>query len=432
MNRLEGLHRADAAIVGGGLTGLLVGSALAQAGMQVAVVDASEGRKDAPACAVSMLGCASALARAASAHGLDAIRPYAAGLQAQLHDLLDASLPYVRPSAEYAYAHAGELSTLEARHGLLQALQIPVSIAEDAGGCPFPVALSMTARAGLIDLNRWQEALETALCRRGGQIFRASRVISLRSGRVITSQGCLEAPQIILTTGKPLGLRARPLLALLESRRLAQCTLTGMDPLHSCQRSVRREGLAFHPVAEGIAVQWDAGRIGMPKQQAQLLSFEATLRRFFPEGTPRSPRYARAVSPLDGLPVIGPLADPQAQCIAGTDGCGVLGAMHAAEVMTRRLLGHARREDSLYLPDRRLPRSIRRRAMGRCRQACLTSMLRRKAPVCAHCGCALRYSTAVRCWECPYCGTCYSMLGQVLCAPGTQNAHLSVLQRPDL
>ncbi len=431
MNRLEGVYRADAAIVGGGLTGLLLASALTQAGMQVAVVEASDERREEDSCVASMFS-APDFAQIEAAYGVDAARRYAAGLQAQLHALTAASLPYVREIPGYAYAFQNELPALEKQHQLLLALRIPVSIAEDAGDCPFPVALSLKTEAALIDRKRWQEALVSAIRRRGGRIFHNSRVIALHSGQVFTQHGQVEAPQIILTTGKPLGLCVKSLLTLLESRRMVQCTLTGGISLCSSQQNLTKVCFNLFPSTEGSTAVWNLGRIGMSAQQESLRSFENALHRLLPDWTHGEFRYAQAVHSLDGLPVIGPLPGSQILCIAGTDSSPVLSAMHAVEVMARRILGHALPEDAMYLPDRSIPKGILRPQMQRCTRIYLRSMLRRRAPVCPHCGCRIRYSIAVQCWECPYCGTCYSMLGQVLCGPGMRDAEVSVRQRPDL
>lgn len=431
MDLLDGLFRADAVLVGGGLTGMMLAAALSESGMRVAVVDDAEGSSEPGSCVASML-CAPLLARAEHAYGADTARRYAACLQTQLHALLAASLPYVRPIAGYAYASRDKLPELEKQHALLLSLQVPVRIAEDAGGCPFPVELSLTAKAALINTAIWREALSAVIRRRGGRIYRNCRVMALREGQVLTPKGCVEAPYVVLTTGKPLGLSAKPLLALLESRRLAWCMLTGSTPLHSSQQSAGGDGLAFHPTPEGIAAVWDAGRLGAPAQQERLRTFDRTLHRLLPDWTCSEIRYAQAVHPLDGLPIIGPLPGSQALCIAGTDGYGVLGAMHAAEVMARRILGHALPEDAMFLPDRELSMAVLRPHMQRCTRIYLRSMLRRRAPVCSHCGCRMRYSIAAQCWECPFCGTCYTMLGQRLCGPGVRNAAVSVRQRPDL
>lgn len=431
MDRLEGLHRADAAIVGGGLTGLLLASALSQAGMQVAVVEARERNCDEPARAASLLRAAP-LMRAAAAYGTSIVKQYAAGLQSQLHSLLAAPLPYVREIPVYAYAFHDELPILEHQYELLFALQLPVSIAQDAGGCPFPVELSLTAQGVLIDIQRWKDALYAAILRRGGRIYHSSRVIAVDSGRICTQQGCLDAPQIILTTGKPLGLRQSPLLALLESRLLARCDLSGEFPVHSCQQSLCNEGLGILPTPLGLSASWDAGRLGMPSQQTRLAAFEKALHRLLPDWTRGHNRYTQTVHSLDGLPLIGPLPDSQTLCIAGTDGCGVLGAMHAADAAARRILGHPLPEDTLFLPGRVIPKVVLRPLLRRHRRIYVRNSLRRNAPSCSNCACKMRYSTAVESWECPWCGSSYAMLGQVISAPAMHSAQVSVRQRPDI
>lgn len=431
MERLEGVCHAEAAIVGGSITGLLLASSLSLAGMKVCLVDA----RDSPAadeyCIASMLG-ARGLTRAEAIHGLDTARLYASGLQTQLHALLNAPLPYVRKTPGYTYALEDGLPQLDMQHALLLRLQSPVSIAPDAGGCPFPVSLSMMAGAAVISMAAWQEALVAAIRRQGGRIYFGSRVIGMRDGQIITRHGCVEAPQIVWTIGKPPGLRQKALLALLESRRQVRCTLTGGTPLYSCQQPVDEHGLTFYPVPEGITALWDASRLGMPAQQERLCAFERTLHRLLPDWSSGEFQYTQAVISLDGLPFIGQLPEPQMLYISGTDGDGVLSAMLAAEVMARRILGHARPDDMLYRPDRHIPEVFLRAQTQHLTRIRLRSMLRRKAPVCTHCGCRMRYSIAVQCWECPLCGSCYTMLGQLLCGPGIADAQASVRQRPNL
>lgn len=431
MERVEGVCRAEAAIVGDSVTGLLLASALCQRGMQVILVDTHDSPTSGEGCVASML-CAGGLSRVEAVHGLDAARHYASGLQTQLHALLSAPLPYVRETTGYAYAFEDDLSSLDRQHALLLRLQSPVSIAPDAGGCPFPVALSMMARAAVVDMPAWRDALIAAIRRQGGRVFLAGRVMGARDGRIIMRNGCVEAPQIVWASGKPPGLRQKALLALLESRRLVRCTLTGGTPLYSCQQPVKEAGLALFPVPEGISTLWDASRLGMPAQQERLSAFEHTLHRLLPDWTPGAFRYAQGVFSLDGLPFIGQLPGSQMLFISGTDADGVLGAMHAAEVMARRILGHPRPEDAMFRPDRRIPEAFLRTNMQRLTRIHLRSMLRRKAPVCTHCGCRMRYSVAAQCWECPYCGSCYTMLGRLLCGPATADAQASVRQRPDL
>lgn len=430
MVRLEGMQRADAAIVGGGLAGLLLAASLTQSGMRVAIVDAADG-SDAPASGAASLLSAPVFMRIEAAHGVAAAQQYADGLSSQLHAMLAAPLPYVRETPVYAYAETeADLPALEDQHRLLTSLRVPVSIAPDAGGCPFPVALSMTVQGALVDIPRWMSALQASILRRCGRIFTDSRVIAIDSTRVYTQQGCVEAPHVILTTGKPLGLRSRRILALLESRVVAHCELTAPFPLHSCQLPVRESGFSLHPTVWGAVAALDAGRAGTPFAQESLLRFPQMLHSYLPDWQPGEIRHSQAVRSADGLPIIGTLLGSRVLCASGYS--GILGAMHAAEALTRRILGHALPEDAMYAPDRAVPQSILRPELRRISGMYARNMLRRSAPACAHCACRLRYSTAAQRWECPYCGTCYTMLGRVICGPGMRSAQVSVRQRPDM
>lgn len=430
MFRLEGLQRADAAIVGGGLTGLLLAASLTQSGMQVAVIDAADRSEEAVSGAASLLH-APVFARIEAAHGLAAAQQYADSLQSQLHAMLDTPLPYVRETPVYTYAETETtLPALKGQHQLLTSLHIPVSIAPDAGGCPFPVALSMTSQGALVDISRWKTALQASILRRRGTIHSDSRVIALDSTRVCTPQGCVDAPHIILTTGKPLGLRSRHMLTMLESRVIAHCELTAPFPLHSCQQSVWEGGLSLTPTAWGAIAALNAGRVGTRLAQERLLHFPQMLHSHLPDWQPGETRYSQAVLSADGLPIIGTMPGSRVLCAAGFS--GILGAMHAAEVLTRRILGHTLPEDAMYAPDRAVPRSILRPQIRRVTSMYARNMLRRSAPSCAHCACRMRFSTAAQQWQCPCCGTCYTMLGRVICGPGMRSAQVSVQQRPDM
>lgn len=426
MDRLEGLQRADAAIVGGGLTGLLLGASLAQEGLRVSIVDAAD-TDDGPDAAPASLLCGADLARVEALHGLSSARQYAAGLQSQLHMLLEQPRPYVQPALAYEYARqTADVPLLEARHSLYGRLGLPVGAAPDAGGCPFPVEQSLMAQGqAIVSLPQWQAALRASIQRRGGRIFTQSRVIGLEGTRVCTRQGCVDAPHVILTAGTPPGLRDRGLLALLETRMIAFCPLTSLFPLYHCQQDVRGL-LTLTPTPQGAVAAWDASRLGAAGQDRRLAEFEQQLNALAPDWQHGHLQCRSSVLSLDGLPVIGALPGSQILCAAGLH--GLLGSMHAAGLLTRRILGRTRPEDALYSPERAVPRRLIRQNTARYTR----NLLRRWSPACAHCTCRMRYSTHATHWACPCCGTRYDMLGRVLDGPGLLSARISIHQRPDI
>lgn len=426
MGQLLGLRRADAAIVGGGLTGLLLGASLAHAGLRVAVLEAGDSLCGPAAEGVS-LSCGTTLARVEAHYGPEIARQYASSLQEQLSALMAAPLPYARQAACYTYARQRtDLPSLEQHHALYIRFGLPVHIAPDADGCPFPVELSLFSQGVLVDVPRWMAALRGSIRRMGGRVYLHSRVIGFDGLRVCTEQGAVRAPLTVLTTGMPLGLHDKSLLALLESRCIARCTMTTDAPLHSLQQPVGA-GLALCPTPGSALVSADIGSLGSRRQHQGALQFERSLRCLLPDWQPDAIQYTRRVLSGDGLPVIGALPSSRMLCAAGFGGCGILGAMHAAQVLTRRILGRALPEDALFSPTRKVPPALLRRQFA----VAWASHFRRNAPACSHCGFRMRYFSPASRWECPLCGSACTMLGQPLLAPGMAPVEVSPRQRPN-
>lgn len=432
MEQLTGLRRTDAAIIGGGLTGLLLAAGLTHEGLKCTIIDAGSGLREVDTGMASFL-CSPLFARIEAVHGTTAARQYAAALIGQLRALLDTPLPYVQEIAAYRYARlADERPALEREFELMLRLGIPASIAPDAGGCPFPVNLSLVAQGqALVNLPRWQAALQARIIRRSGHIYHDSRVAAIEANRVTTPQGCVEASHIILTTGMPLGLQDHSMLSLLEPHLLAHCNLKGTVPLHTCQQSIQTGSLMLIPTPLGILASWDTGRTGMRQQLPRLQQFKHAMNLNLPEYKQCEMQYTRSVFSTDGLPLIGTLPGTQLLFASGYGECSILGAMHAAQVLTRRIIGRSLPEDGLYSPTRHIPHKLLQQHKKRMRALAFRSILHPHAPHCAHCSSRMRYSTTTQHWDCPFCGSSYTILGLPASGPTLKTAQVSVRQRPD-
>lgn len=433
MDELTGLQRADAAIVGAGLTGLLTGARLAHGGMQVVLVDSGDGEVP-PCSAAATLMNPSAWERLAAARDMEAAGMHMLALQGQLQAMLTSPPPYVQETSAFLYARGpSECPVLENHLTLLEQLHLPATISPDAGGCPFPVDMSLMLHAqAAVDLPAWMAALRRTIMHKGGRIFLRSRVIGLDSQRVCTAKGCVDAPMIILCCGKPLGLRAREMLALLESRMQMLCTMTGSYPVHAVQIPAAPQGLTLCPAAGGITVSQDGLRCGERGQALLPARLEHQLAERLPDWRPGMLHQYTSVESMDGLPFIGLLPGTRHLFAAGYGAFGVLGAMHAAEVLTRRILAHPAPQDRLYAPDREIPSSVLKAARKRFQGLYWGNAWRRNAPACAHCGGRMRYLPAFQRWDCPCCGSAYTMLGMPIRSPGMRPARVSVRQRPDV
>lgn len=436
---LAGIRRSDAVIVGGGLTGLMAGTLLTAAGMKVTVLDAGQFRLGAsglcPGAATTLQP--HILARVERTWDRDVARRYAA-------DTVDAlsALPAVlrdrtafREAEAYAYARLPqELPALEAQFALCRSLGLPVSYAPDAGGCPFPVELSMVLGGQLLaDVPPLLTALARAIRDGGGHVFSRTRITGLEPGCVHTATGRADAPRVILAAGIPPGLRRRPLLALLESRTMAASRLVGPLPLHTLQQSVLPGDLHLTPAPGGITAAMCLGRTGSRESAERAGAFRHLLRTRLPDLSPGPVRYRQEVFPLDGLPVIGPLPQYPGRvfCACGYSGHGLTGSLLAAAVLVRALLGRPDPADAIYRPDRRLPLKARI-ALTRDQLALRFDNRLRRGPRCPHLNGTLRYHPPSRRWACPFCGSVFTMFGDPVAGPALQGRYISPSRRPEL
>ena len=422
----------DAVIIGGGLTGFLLGAALADAGMQAAVLSL-QGRTASPITEAATLLCPPMLARIQSAYGPDTARTHIQALQEQLRALTAFPLPYVQPLSAYAFTQTeAEATALTQQRDFLSGMLLPVSSAPDAGACPFPVtsALSLAGQA-TVNLPMWIDALRVSIRRLGGMIYDDVRLLSLNGMEIQTAQGRFEAPRIILATDKPLGLHSRRLLALLESRVCLHAKLTASWPM-SGLHIASDGGCRLLPAPDGAWALWAAGRVGSRQLAHQHRRFQDYLSSRMPDWQHDGIQHTVQTFSTDGLPFIGTLPGTQYLFACGYGGCPVLGAMHAADVLTRRLTGRLRPEDRLYAPDRAIPGMLVKRSVRRNVFRYGTGMLRLNAPACAHCGCRMRYFPPGQSWGCPWCGSEFSFIGQPVSGPAIHSAGVSIGHfRPD-
>jgi len=439
---LRGLHRADAVIVGGGFTGVNTAALLSQAGLRVILLEAGElGGGATGACSGIVTACmGQAYQKAAELVNPEAAKTFSAMAQDALTALrfwivsqgIACSL---QETEAYVYAFLErDLEALERLMKLAVRIGLPLAASQDAGGCPFPVELSLVMREQLLldplaYLTGTAEKAEAF----GAQIFEHSRVRRISSGEVSTEGGVVEASQVILATGLPLGCGQNNVLALLEPQIRALCRLRGGAPLHTAHISIREGGLGLRPLQGGLLASWTLGRTGEPheKRSHQLTR---VLRGRLPEYEEEARILRQEVMSVDGLPLIGSVHQAQGPVLmaAGYDGWGLCGSFLAAQALTRLVLGSPLPEDAIYHPHRRPPghRRVMIRGMKPILRARAAGSLRLHAPRCPHMGCRLRYSHVTSRWECPCHGSTFGVLGENVTGPALRPAEVSARDRP--
>ena len=438
---LSGLHRADVAIVGGGLTGVTAAMLLAEQGLRVVLVEAHRlGDGAAWACAgivTAQLG--QAYQTVADCAGLDAATALArmsmdaVGSVRETVKRLDIPCQ-ARETGVYTYAFLRrDLPALEKQLTLQQRLGLPVSAAPDAGSCPFPVELSMLLERQLTlsPLGYLMGMAEKAR-QAGCLIAEGSPVRAVQEGRLLLEEAVIEAPTILLATGVPIGCKALPVLAMTSAYARETVVLTGGAPFDNCHISVRDGGLTLRPLPRGFLTTWTLGRSGMDRGEREQ-QLDRVLDGRLPECRAVDGAIRQDVWSRDGLPLIGSIRERRHHLLMATGygGYGVTGAMLAAQVLTRRILGRPLPEDAIFNPNRRYPgaKGIISAGTRELRKIRLRNRFRLRAPICPHMGCRLRYSHATGKWECPCHGATFSLLGENIDAPAMTTIRVTARQR---
>lgn len=439
---LRGSVKADAAVVGGGLAGVITALMLQENGLQVILLERDMLGHG------STFGCSGLLTwqapvcyqRAASAYGVSTARTYAQLLREAAIGLQHAArtirIARLTERSVYLYAETeDDLPALEKLLALESKLGLQVSIARDAGGCPFPVELSavMQHQSTLQPLPFLLALAERAV-RAGCRIYERTPVTALHRTHLRTPEGAASADMVILCTGVPLDCRSSSVLSLLEPRLRETRVLRTPVPLHTVQRSVQADEPDLIPLQDGLLLTFDRGAYGTRQADVSRIIRDRTLHALLPDAATRDVILRRELYTRDGMPLIGPVTpgDSHVLMAGGFNAHGLAGAFLAAKTLCAYAMGHPEAESALFRPFRFQPgRTVFR---GTALQNAVKRRLRRwshlTTPRCPHMGCPLRYHPGTRQWECPCHGSAFDVFGQVISAPALHSATLSPKDRP--
>lgn len=436
---LRGAAHADVAVVGGGLIGVATAFMLQRSGVKTILLEADVLGHGASFGCGGIVTCQApeTFRRIHQVHGIQAAKAYAHLLREATHTVseLARTFPGCRPTPRSVYVYAetqDDLPRLEALLALESRLGLPVSIASDAGGCPFPVELSavMHHQSTLFPLPLLLGLARSAV-EAGCQIYEHSRVLDIQPTQLHTSDGTVHADRTILCTGVPAVCRSVHVLSLMEPRLMEARVLQSPSALHTVQLSVQPDEPALAPMATGLLMTLDRGAFGTHQADDTRIIRDRTLRALLPECTTSDVILRREVYTRDGLPLIGPITPHNARLLmaGGFSAHGLTGAWLAARTLTAFIHGHPLAESELFRPFRRLEHAP---------LLPVTTTVKRKlrqwrhpnAPHCPHMGCPLRYHSDTKSWQCPCHGSSFDVFGQVLSAPATHNAIISPRDRP--
>ena len=390
---LRGRMRADAVIVGGGLTGVTTALMLTAMGKKTVLLEAERlGTGATAGCTgLSSPGLGLMTKRITRTAGRDS-----AGVFERLHRECLTDIP-------------GMLARLSIRCGLDQ----------------------QTDGRFTVLPHLYLEELARRAAQLGCSLFEGSRVRQIAGHRVMTDRGSILADTIVLATGMPLDCRRFPVLALCSQHVFEQRLLKG-DPAMAPAAETLPDCLTLRKLPYGIVLRCDLGLAGRPHLRRHT-ALDEDVRRHFGSFVTADTCFRQEVMTLDGLPLVGAVYPGFGHLLmaCGYNGMGLTGSFLAARLLTGVMTGHPLPETALFSPDRGYPGHLLTicRGAGALALRGVAQAGRLFSPRCPHMGCRLVYDRVTRRWECPCHGSSFAADGHVCCGPSAEDAVVRLRDR---
>lgn len=418
---LRGRIRADAVIVGGGLTGMTAAVWLAKAGIKAAVVEADRIDKAYPEGMTAALSPAQGMmyAELEKRQGGSAVQAYAQthlGAIQSICELVQRQRIHFALRKVNGVIAADRNADLEKEAEAMKRAGIAASIRRNES------ERLLIQPVYTLGFYSYLQALAAMSVSFGVKCYEDSRVIGVETDVVYAERGSVQAPYVIIATGYPiintpgwyfLRMNQRRKTAFyLRNGRLQQEAVFSADQSFTAVPAGNGTLLYIREeMTGGGGGEFQRRVVGRWKTELQAQTAERT-------GT-----YTESVTP-DGLPYIGPYSARTPHLFVGTGygGDGLAGSMIAAQAITARVLGLPSDDYEIYLPQRSISDlGVPARIAGRYFKGLFGDS---DTPRCSHMGCKLVFNAASRLWECPCHGSRFDDIGRVVNAPATQPVQL--------
>ncbi|RPF21703.1 FAD-dependent oxidoreductase [Myceligenerans xiligouense] len=441
--------RTDVVVVGAGLTGVTTAALLADAGVDVVVLDARDVRATTTAASTGKLSVlqGTRLARVAR-HGDEVLRSYLAanlaGLDWLRRALSEVDVP-VEDRDDLTVATTPEqVSDVDAVLLACARQELGARWDEDP---PFPGRTFGAVRLpgqGQTDPLRMLAALRSRLRARGVALHDGVQVRQVRRHRsgvaLRTTRGTVQADRVVLATGTPPG-RLGGLFLRLEAGRSLLTTWQVPDPAAlppgfgdtmsitagAPVRSLRMAGGLLMVGGEGYPV----GREREPSRR--LAALDEWTRDQLPVGDPVHAWAAQDYTTDTGLPFVGPAVpgDERVLVATGYAKWGLTNAAAAGLALAGRILDEPVEWAPHLEPWARPPAPTTHAAATFGEQAggwaCATTRptgqrdgARQVSRVCPHLGGVVRWNDQEESWDCPVHGSRFAADGALLEGPATE------------
>ncbi len=461
--RLKGDIRADVAVIGGGMAGILVAYTLEREGVHTVVLEAEQ---------IGGGQTKNTIAKITSQHGMfcrsfiekkgrETAEKYVQANQAAVEEYkkiicrekidcdLEETDSFVYSDDEGSLILEAEAaSKLGAPASLVRKLEIPVPC---AGGVKF------RGQAQFHPL-KFLEALTEELT-----IYENSPVKEVEEERILTAGGSVKADKIIFATHYPFVNFPGMYFTRMHQERSYVLALEGAENIKGMYIGSGPDPLSFRQYGKYLLLGGKSHRTGENKEGCRYEELREAARRFYPGSREAASWSAQDCITADQIPFTGQYASDRPNWFAATgfQKWGMTSSMVSAMILRDRICGRANPYADIFSPDRfsseEIPQIMKdsgKAVKGLMKRffhipgdtvnliepgnASVVETAEGKVGVyrseegqlfqvdivCPHLGCQLAWNPDERTWECPCHGSRFDYEGNLLEGPAQDGIHL--------
>ena len=417
---LYGDFRTEVLIIGGGITGLLCGHFLKDAGISCTIIDAGK---------ICQGVTHNTTAKITVQHGLiyhKLISKFGAERARLFFDAQNQALEMYRSLSAnidcdfeekdaFVYSRNSRIE-IEQEANALRKLGSPAVFAENIN-LPFRIkgAVRVPKQAQFHPL-KFLYSIAKDL-----QIYENTRALEFLPGEVITDKGKIKAEKIIVATHFPFINNHGAYFLKLYQHRSYVLALKNAPDVRGMYVDASLRGLSFRTSGNLLLLGGGGHRTG--KQGGNWIELTEFAKTYY-HGAVEVARWStQDCISLDGIPYIGQYArnTPNLYTATGFNKWGMTNAMVAATILRDMVLEKHNDFAGVFAPNR----PILHPQLGINAIESLIGLITPTSPRCPHLGCALKYNKFEHSWDCPCHGSRFSEKGKVLDNPANGDKKIS-------
>ena len=252
---------------------------------------------------------------------------------------------------------------------------------------------------------------------KGLPIYEHTKVVELMPHKARTSQGEISYKKLIIATHFPMLNKHGLYFLKLYQHRSYVIALKGAEKVSGMYVDESDTGLSFRSYGDLLLLGGGGHRTG--KKGGSWQELEAFAKKYYKNAEIVGKWATQDCMTLDGIPYIGQYAKstPDIFVATGFNKWGMTNAMVAADLLCDLVCGKANPYAEAFSP----ARTVLRPQLAVNAFESTVGLLTPTAPRCPHLGCALKYNRAEHTWDCPCHGSRFTIDGELIDNPATDD-----------